>query len=78
MVTFFHAAVHRSQHDFLHVRWCKFCCAITYVPFPSPNVETGLMPLKAFLYERDNGRMLETKSSTVKVIVILSCVHATI
>lgn len=62
VVTFFHAAVDRRQHDFLHARWCKLCYAITYVPFASPNVETGLMPIKLFLHEGGNGRMLETES----------------
>lgn len=46
VVALFQATVDHRQRDFLYARWCKLHCATTYVPFASPNEETGLMLLK--------------------------------
>lgn len=49
VVALFQATVDHGQHDFLYARWCKLHCATTYVPFASPNEETGLMVLKPLM-----------------------------
>lgn len=72
VVALFHATAHHRQHDFLHARWCKLHCATVYVPFASPNEETGLMLIKPHIYESDNGRIMAgTHGNTVSGVTCL-------